>query len=196
MKQLAAGVIFLFLSVLFTENKCAAQKIKMGLKGGVNFSNVHGSAFPGDTAGTLTGFHAGGFITIKLPFVSIQPELLISTAGTKLRTNDVAQKIKLTYISMPVMIQVKLFPAFYIEAGPQFSYKINEEISTSGLRGFINNLDVAVGGGIGFKLLFLRIYGRYMAGISKVGDFDSGNTPNFRNGVLQTGIALVLKGKK
>jgi Outer membrane protein beta-barrel domain len=196
MKQLVAGVVLLFLTVIFTGNKCVAQKIKMGLKGGVNFSNVHGSAFPGDTAGTLIGYHAGGFITIKLPFVSIQPELLISTTGTKLRTNDVAQKIKLTYISMPVMIQVKLFPAFYIEAGPQFSYKINEEISSSGLRGFVNNLDIAAGGGVGLKLLFLRVYARYMAGISKVGDFDADNTPNFRNGVLQTGIAIVLKGKK
>ncbi len=173
-----------------------SQKIKWGVKGGVNFSDVNGSAFPGDTANTLIGYHAGFFCNIKLPFIAIQPELLISTAGTKLRTNDVSQKIKLTYISLPIMLQVKVFPAIYIEAGPQFSYKIGEDISAGNLRGFINNLDVSAGGGIGFKLLFLSAYARYMAGISKVGDFESNNTPNFKNGVLQAGISVRLKGKK
>ncbi len=188
-------VIILFLFLLFG-NGAFAQKVKFGIKGGVNFSELNGNAFPGDTAGTLIGYHAGGYITLKLPFISIQPELLISTAGTKLNTNDVLQKIKLTYISMPVMIRIKPFPGFYIEAGPQLSYKIGEDISSPGLQGFINNLDLSAGGGIGFKFLFLSVYGRYMAGISKVGNFNSDSTPNFKNGVFQTGVAIQLKGKK
>jgi Outer membrane protein beta-barrel domain len=193
--KLKATILSFFVIVLYQGNTFS-QTIKWGIKGGVNFSDVIGNAFPGDTAGTLIGYHAGGFCTIKLPFISIQPELLISTAGTKLRTNDVAQKIKLTYISMPIMLQVKIFPAVYIEAGPQFSYKIGEDVSSSNLRGLINNLDLSAGGSIGFKLLFLSAYARYMAGISKVGDFNSNTTPNFRNGVLQAGISLRLKGKK
>jgi hypothetical protein len=196
MKKQILIIHLLLVSIIFFCNSSSAQKIKFGIKGGANFSNFSGEAFPGDTAGVLIGYHAGGYLTLKLPFISIQPELLISTAGTKLRTNDVAQKIKLTYISMPVMIRVKPFPGFYIEAGPQLSYKIGEDISSPGLRGFINNLDVSAGGGIGFKFLFLSIYGRYMAGISKVGNFNSGSTPNFKNGVFQTGVALQLKGKK
>jgi Outer membrane protein beta-barrel domain len=189
-------LVFFILVFILKPDNSNAQKIKTGIKGGVNFSTLTGTAFPGDTAGALIGYHAGGYITLKLPFISIQPELLISTTGTKLNTNDVAQKIKLTYVSMPVMIRVKPFPGFYIEAGPQLSYKIGEDISSPGLQGFINNLDFSAGGGLGFKFLFISVYGRYMAGISKVGNFNSGSTPNFKNGVLQAGIALQLKGKK
>jgi hypothetical protein len=192
--RLKKYALLLFLCIGFLSVK--SQKLKWGLKGGINFSDVNGNAFPGDTANTLIGYHAGFFCTIKLPIISIQPELLVSTAGAKLRTNDVAQKFKLTYISMPIMLQFKVFPATYLEAGPQFGYKIGEDISSGNFRGFIENLDASVGGGVRFKLLFLSAYARYMAGISKVGDFNSSSTPNFKNSLLQVGLCLHLKGKR
>ena len=144
----------------------------------------------------LVGYHAGGFLTIKLPFVSIQPELLISTAGSKFWTNDVLQEMKFTYISLPIMLKIKPLKGLYIEAGPQFSYKIAEDISTGSLKGMINNLDLSAGGGIGFSAGPLGFYTRYMAGISKVGDFDSDSRPNFKNGVFQAGLSFVFKRKK
>lgn len=173
-----------------------AQKTNYGIKAGVNLSTINGEAYSSDTLKMLVGYHAGVFITIKLPFVSIQPELLISTAGSKFLTNDVIQEMKLTYISMPVMLRIKPVKTFYIEAGPQFSYKVGENISSGGFRNMINDLDLSAGGGIGFSAGSLGFYARYMAGISKVGDFDSDALPNFRNGVFQAGLSFVFNKKK
>ncbi|MBK6935711.1 MAG: outer membrane beta-barrel protein [Chitinophagaceae bacterium] len=113
---------------------------------------------------------------------------MISTAGSKFWSNDVIQEMKFTYISLPIMLKIKPLKDFYVEAGPQFSYKIAEDISTNSLRGFINNLDLSACGGIGFNADSFGIYTRYMAGISKVGDFDADTRPNFKNGVFQAGF--------
>lgn len=173
-----------------------AQKTKWGIKAGVNISDFNGAAFPSSTTNALVGYHAGVFYNLKLPLISIQPELLISTAGAKIVNGNLTQDFKLTYLSMPIMLQLKIFSGTYLEAGPQFSYKLNEDGGSGSIRGFINDLDLAAGGGIRFKLFFLSCYARYLAGISKVGDFNSSTAPNFKNGVLQAGLALHFKGKK
>lgn len=196
MKRNVFRLIIILTAVLLTTQKTFSQKTSYGIKAGINLSTVTGDAFPADTVKMLVGYHAGGFITIKLPFVSIQPELLISTAGSKFWTNDIIQEMKFTYISLPVMIKIKPLKGFYVEAGPQFSYKIAESISTSNLRGMINELDLSAGAGLGFNAGPLGIYTRYLAGLSKVGDFDSNSRPNFKNGVFQAGLSLVFKGKK
>ena len=196
MKHKVVALILLITAFFFASQKLYAQKTSYGIKAGVNLSTVTGEAYPADTVKMLVGYHAGGFITIKLPFVSIQPELLISTAGSEFWTNDVIQEMKFTYISLPVMIKIKPLKGFYVEAGPQFSYKIAESISTSNLRGMINELDLSAGAGLGFNAGPLAIYTRYLAGLSRVGDFDSDSRPNFKNGVFQAGLSFVLKGKK
>lgn len=196
MKHKAASIALFTFFTLFSLNQIFAQKTSYGIKAGVNLSTVNGEAYPSDTVKMLVGYHAGGFLTIKLPFVSIQLELLISTAGSKFWTNDVLQEMKFTYISLPIMLKIKPLKGLYIEAGPQFSYKIAEDISTGSLKGMINNLDLSAGGGIGFSAGPLGIYTRYMAGISKVGDFDSDSRPNFKNGVFQVGLSFVFKRKK
>lgn len=196
MKRNVFRLIIILNAVLLTCQKSFSQKTSYGIKAGINLSTVTGDAYPSDTVKMLVGYHAGGFITIKLPFISIQPELLISTAGSKFWTNDVIQVMKFTYISLPVMIKIKPLKGFYVEAGPQFSYKIAESISTSNLRGMINELDLSAGAGLGFNAGPLGIYTRYLAGLSKVGDFDSDSRPNFKNGVFQAGLSFVFKGKK
>ncbi|MFM2337873.1 MAG: hypothetical protein RL115_1066 [Bacteroidota bacterium] len=196
MKEMAIKKYTLALCLSWFSFLAHAQQIKWGLKGGINFSNVNGNAFSTDTTSALLGYHAGVFCTIKLPLISIQPELLVSTAGATLRGNSQGQRLKLTYVSMPIMLQVKILPATYLEAGPQFSFKMGEDISNNSFSGFIENLDVAAGGGIRFKVLFLSAYARYMAGISKVGNLSTTSSPNFKNSWTQAGFCLHLKSKR
>ena len=75
----------IFLILLFIGIKSAlAQNITTGLKAGINISNFTGENSSFSKSGSLIGFHAGGFLNFKFTGISLQTELLISTAGAKL----------------------------------------------------------------------------------------------------------------
>ncbi|MBL7741817.1 MAG: PorT family protein [Chitinophagaceae bacterium] len=180
-------------------NSVFAQKVTPGLKAGVNITNFTGGNFEDVEKNALVGFHGGGFINISLGAFSIQPEVLVSTAGVKIEEAGESQNIKLTYLTVPVIAKYRTTGGFYLEAGPQVGFKLSEDIGESTIDDFAKNLDLALCAGLGFQTKSgFGIGGRYLVGISKVGDFDpsSGVDPDFQNSVIQIGIFFALKGKK
>ena len=88
---------------------------------------------------------------------------------------------------------------FFIEAGPQFSFKLSEDVPNSSIDDFAKGLDLALGAGLGYhgKSGF-GIGGRYLAGVSKVGDYSStaARNPDFKNSSAQIYIFLSLFNNK
>lgn len=189
------------LIVLFviTANASIAQTVTPGLKAGVNITNFTGGNFDDVEKNALIGFHAGGFINIGLGAFSVQPEVLVSTAGVKIKDAGETQNVKLTYLTIPVMAKYRANGGFYFEVGPQVGFKLSEDIGESTIDDFAKNLDLSVCAGIGFQTKSgFGIGSRYLVGLSKVGDFDasSGIDPDFQNSVIQIGVFFALKGKK
>lgn len=181
----------LFILSLFVSGSAMAQNISGGIKAGANFTNFTGGDFSGLGKKAMVGFHAGGYLNFGLGPVAIQPELLVSTAGAKFE--DVNEEVKLTYVSIPVMVQFKPGGGFYVEAGPQFGFKISEDVKNSTIEDFAKDLDLGVGAGLGYTFGKIGIGGRYIVGLSKVGDFDSGSVdPDFKNSTIQVGLFLRL----
>src|SRR5690606_24268709 len=130
----------------------------------------------------LIGFHAGGYLNFALGGFSVQPELLVSTAGAKFENAGESENYKLTYITVPVMARFKSAGGFYVEAGPQVGFKISEDVGNETINDFAKGLDLSLGAGLGFQAGSLGIGARYLAGLSKVGDFDAGDIdPDFKN---------------
>ncbi|MET0634948.1 MAG: porin family protein [Chitinophagaceae bacterium] len=173
----------------------SAQRISGGIKAGVNISNFTNGDFDNVDKEALVGFHAGGYLNFKLigP-LSIQPEALVSTAGAKF--DDLSgekRDFKLTYITVPVMAKLTSPGGVYFELGPQVGFKIHEKVGDETIDNFAKDLDLSAGAGIGFKLGPVGIGGRYLVGLSKVGDFDGNNIdPDFKNSVIQLGLSLKL----
>lgn len=167
-----------------------SQNLTGGLKAGVNVSNFTGGDFSSVDKKALVGFHAGGYLNIAFGAFSIQPEALISTQGAKAEDVSGSYDWKLTYISVPVMAKFKTAGGFYLEAGPQVSFKIDENIGNQTISDFAKGLDLSIGAGLGFQSKGgFGIGARYMAGLSKVGDFSGSNIdPDFKNSVIQAGI--------
>ena len=90
------------------------------------------------------------------------------------------------------MLKGRFNGGFYLEAGPQFGFKLSESISgANNTENFAKNADFGVGAGLGFHgKSGLGIGGRYVLGLSKVGDFDKSEfaDPNFKNGVIQVSL--------
>ena len=105
-----------------------------GIKGGMNVSSLSNDAGLSDSKSKI-GFNAGLFLNAPLSSeFSIQPEILYNNLGSKVTVSEVelggdTYKTEyarhLDYISVPVMFQYNATPAFYLEAGPQFSFLVD-----------------------------------------------------------------------
>jgi opacity protein-like surface antigen len=179
MKKLLLAVI----TVFFIGN-VNAQSIKFGVKSGVNFATISGEGINVDSR---IGFHIGGVAEINVSDkFSVQPELVYSTQGAKLR--DFAT-IELDYISVPIMAKYHVTKGLSLEFGPQFSFLVNDGIDfenndaeTEDIEA--ENFDLSAGIGLGYKLdsgLFFQT--RYNLGITTISE-----NPDLKNGVFQVSV--------
>ncbi|RKF37142.1 opacity protein [Sphingobacterium siyangense] len=175
---------------------------RFGIKAGGNLSGLTGS----DSRSKL-GFYAGAFVNFPLSGVfSIQPEVVYSQQGAKL--NDryffggiftaTEMRQTLEYINVPLMVQYKATPKFYLEAGPEFGFLINAKFKEHFLgeslsrdnKDLLNTFNFGAGIGLGYKFTpNLGVNVRYIAGLSKISKDDLGDSSkntNFQFGLTYT----------
>lgn len=188
----------LLLACLFGGLTASAQSIRFGLKGGANISNFTGGDFGSIKNKAIVAFHGGGYMNISFAGISVQPEVLISSQGSKLEDASNTNTWKATYLAVPVMIKFKPTGNFYLELGPQVSFKLGEDVGDQTINEFAKDLDLSIGAGLGIQgKSGFGIGARYMAGLSKVGDFTSSSIdPDFKNGVLQISLMIGIGGGK
>ncbi|WP_221391257.1 porin family protein [Dyadobacter sp. NIV53] len=182
------------LALLFAVFSTAAfsQGFSFGPKAGINISNYTGGDIESDA---LVGYHFGGLLNFGIgKNFSIQPEVLFSTQGGKINDSGTKSNFKTSYVAVPVMIRLKTNGGFYIEAGPQASFRTGEDVPDQTIDHFAKNLDLSIGAGIGYQSsIGLGIGARYMAGLSKVGDFEGNDIdPDFKNSVIQVSLFWVI----
>lgn len=180
------------------------MSVRFGVKGGVNFANLNGDDF-GD-ADSRTSFHVGVLAEFPLSeMFSLQAEALYSGQGAA-RSYTVTNpldpefgerkdaELQLDYINVPVLAKVYLFKGFSLEAGPQFSFLVNDEYDTdptgnngdspSPLRDSLNTFEFGAVGGATFQTeIGLFAYARYNQGISDIAD-----DVKINNSVFQIGV--------
>ena len=176
-----------------------AQKINLGIKGGLNLASVSDSENENDVRNRL-GYHAGLFFNIPVtPQIAIQPEAVYSNQGTKYDidgSND-DLNVSLNYINIPVMVQAMVGRGFYAQAGPQLgiltsvSDKVGDVQLNSISKDDFKTTDVSLGFGVGYKgLSGLGLDARYNLGLTNINN--SGRSANIKNNVLQIGLQLQL----
>ena len=181
-KLLVTVVLFTFSTFSF------AQTFSLGPKAGVNVSNYSGGDINSDAK---VGYHLGGVLNFGFGEIfSIQPEVLFSTQGAKVESLGSKKDFKINYLNVPIMLKFRIANGFYIEAGPQAGFRLSESIPDQTINNFAKNLDISVGGGIGFQSkIGLGVGARYIAGLSKVGNFSGQNiNPDFKNSVIQASV--------
>jgi hypothetical protein len=193
MKKMIILPAILFASLAFGQ-------ISLGLKGGVNISNFTGGDFGSVEKSSLTTFHAGGLVHIPFSHLALQPELVFSEQGAKLKKAGVETDFKISYVNIPIMLQWGTKGGMYVEAGPQGGFKISESAPDSLNDKFAKGGDFSICLGLGFRSSGgFGIGGRYNLGISKIGEFDSKDvSPDFKNAVVQFSLFYIfgMKNKK
>ena len=186
----------LIAALLFASTGAMAQKFQLGLKAGANITNFTQMPIQNVSKSAVISFVGGGFINFMVgDNFSIQPDVLFTTQGAKIDGAAGNTTYKVSYLSVPVMAKFKFNSGLFLEAGPQFSFKLGEDVPNSSIDQFANNLDVAVGAGLGYHgKSGLGVGARYMAGLTKVGNFNSSafNNPDFKNSGVQIYAFLAL----
>lgn len=123
-----------------------ATRISMGIKGGVNLSNIYDSQSNDFQYDSKLGFAAGVFIAIPIgTYFGIQPELLFSQKGVKgtgsVLVSDYTFTRTTNYLDVPLLIAVKPLNEVTVLFGPQFSYLLNQTNSFNSDFGNVNIKD-------------------------------------------------------
>ncbi|PKV50202.1 opacity protein-like surface antigen [Aquimarina sp. MAR_2010_214] len=189
----------LFFSIILCSATTIAQdsdkQIQLGVRGGVNFTTITGDDF--ESPKSRTSFYAGlvaeSFISDRF---SLQGEAFYSGQGFDIEETLLTPKaeFQIDYIQVPILAKIYLIEGLNIHAGPQFGFKINEEVDTdpTGDGGDFNtdqikDFDFQLAAGAEFKLTNgFFIQARYTYGFSEiVEDTDA------HNSVFSTGIGFM-----
>jgi hypothetical protein len=167
----------------FAQGTDESSKLRLGVKGGVNFSNIYTQNVEDNSV--LIGFNVGVFA--KLPLTksfAVQPELLYTTKGAELTYNNYfvngSAKFNLNYIELPVLLVINLTHNFNFHAGPYVAYLVDANATNNpkgtlfDLQNNLNNedynrFDTGLCAGVGFDAKHISFGVRYNYGLQKVG---------------------------
>jgi hypothetical protein len=186
------------LAVLFFATQVTAQdKFSLGIKVGQNFSSVNQVAVDHNTASYHAGVNMHIGITDK---IGIAPEVILSQTKLEntpsvlnLLTNSLSQPetYHLNYLSIPILLDAKLFKKLSVQAGPQYSILLDQKKDGIGnaSMAFKNGEFAFVGGGK-FDLGGFYLYGRYVVGLNSINELQNQN--QWKTTQWQLGIGMSL----
>jgi len=183
-------IIALFLSLSLN------AQFHIGVKAGVNAGKIEGKSFKEEFN---YSYLLGGFAEIGLGDKwSINPEVLFAQTTTTTDTSftntlpdfkNEQVKAKLNYLSIPILLNLRLIGPLHIEAGPQFSVLMNKDknLLENGEQAFKKG-DFSIVGGAGLNISSFRLSARYVVGLSDVKDVTVQD--NWKNQALQFSVGI------
>lgn len=113
-------------------DKDAEGRIRLGIKAGLNYSNIYDAEGEDYVADGKLGFAGGGFISIPLgKLMGLQPEFLISQKGFQATGSVLGMNYELTrtttFVDVPLFFALRPVPFFTLLAGPQLSFLVNQK---------------------------------------------------------------------
>ena len=179
---------------------------KFGIKAGVNLANLYVDNIEDENM--KVGLNAG--LVAKIPLVkglSIQPELLFSSKGAKLRYNSLfgsgEYRFNLNYVELPLLAVVNIAKNLNVHAGAYGSYLVSvntkdldddgtvTDISKLNAENF-NRFDYGLVGGLGVDVSNFSIGARYNYGLREVGKANEGGASRFTQNSKNSVIALYI----
>lgn len=171
-----------------------AQGLKIGIKGGANIHKLDGKSFKDEYA---FGYHLGGFADIGITSkFGIQPEVLFSQVNIDTSNNfssvykfDKLSQVKLSYLQIPILLNYNPNKFVSLQLGPQFSVLMdNSNTLVQNGKDAFKKGDFSMVGGLQLNISKIKLYGRYVVGLSNINDID--NKEKWKNQTIQLGIGF------
>ena len=187
--------ISLYLCTLFITASIFAQQSAIGLKAGLNVSNLSNSS--GYDMGSRLGFNGGLLAHVHLNrSLALQPEAVYSSQGAKYTVNGDEHELSLNYINIPLQLQYMFDNGFRLQTGPQVGFLagVKDKIGDNETGYFTSQdfktVDFSWSAGLGYlSTSGLGVDARYNFGIS---DINNAGTNVLHNNVFQLGLFYLL----
>lgn len=178
-------LLIVALLVVGTQAAFSQAQFAVGIKAGVNVSKLNNDDIE---SSSITAFHGGAFALIKLTAIGIQPELLFSQQGTKIDDVSLGEgDLKMSYMTIPVMVKFYLPGGFNLQAGPQFGFLNSAEFDGDDVKDSFKNSDMSLNVGAAWDAPFgLVLDARYNIGLSDVSD--ESTLGEFKSGIFQFSV--------
>ena len=182
-----------------------------GLKAGLNIANFVGD--DADGSDPRIAYHIGGYLNTSISdMISFQPELLISSVGSKTKESgtdpdlgdySVEANAKLTYVTLPLMFVFNLNESVNLQAGPQLgvlaSAKLEYDIEsdfitmsgTEDVKEQFKAVDVGINAGVGANFGLINATLRYSLSLMEIGEEDGA----IKNSVIQISLGYKIVKK-
>jgi len=187
------------LSVAILISQLMMAQFHIGVKAGANITKVDGKSFKEQFE---YGYNVGGFAEIKLSDkFSFQPEVLFNQYTSTLDSNYKSiyenvitsdqTKVKLNYLTIPLLLDYKFLGPIHLQAGPQFGILMNQDKNflQNGETAFKSG-DFSMALGAQVKIAQFRFTGRYLIGLNNINDID--NQDKWKNQVIQLSVGIAL----
>ena len=185
MKKIIPAIIIIALSY-----PSFAQKVDIGIKGGMNFSKLEISNF---STSNKTGYHLGAYTLFKFTKLGIQPEFIFSQQGSKVNLSEWDTK----YINIPIILKVYIAGGFNLQGGPQFGFLNKAELEGNNIKEDLKNSDISLGLGVGWDApIGLKFDARYNMGLTDNSDDPAYETIKSQVFQLSAGFRIFGLGKK
>lgn len=183
---------------------CSAQNKdgNIGLKGGFNFSTITGD-IEGDVSRRMS-FNIGLMLETKLSNrFALQPEVVFSSQGFKVRYGEENLVNRLNYVNIPILFKMFVSDVFSFDIGPQLGVLISAKQSSTStndndIKTVFNERDYALILGVSYKIMSrLNISARYNFGLKDIKNerLSSFGDSKIKNGVFQLAIGYYFKNK-
>lgn len=178
-------------------------RIKLGIVGGANISNIIDIDNSDFTTQTRAGWNIGGSLDIPIvyPF-SFEGEVLYSQKGYRAATIDGDFTQRSNFIDVPLLAKFQLAPKFNFVIGPQISFLTStQNVYRSGFNTVVEDVydrdadgysKSVLGGVIGLGIDLapnVELRGRYTLDLQN-NDQNGNYAPQYRNQVWQIGLGF------
>lgn len=175
-------------------NMDAREELKVGIKAGINYSNVYSESGDDYVADGKVGFAGGVFVSIPLnQLIGIQPELLYSQKGFKTEGTFFDGKVTSNHLDLPVHLQIKPTENISLLVGPQLSYLLSTKYEIDGLslvdeedlEDENNRATFGISAGVDFTVQNFLISARGSWDLSKFNKDNTTSDINYKNQLFQ-----------
>lgn len=192
MKKISIAIVSFFLIV-----NANAQQAHVGIKGGLNISDLHFS--DNTSTNSKVGVNLGILAHIHASKTwAIQPELLYSLEGATNNVGDSKVNYNLNYLNVPVLLQYMFNKGFRLEGGPQIGFLLNAKTKSGDVT--VNNRSfqstaLSLPLGVGYlSPSGLGLDARYVFGLTNINSNKNG--PTIQSNVFQLGLFYQLSDIK
>ena len=168
-------LIAVILFSVFTNAAFSQKTVNLGIMAGTDLHKIMGKSFDEQYK---FGYHAGAFLEIKVAKIGLQPEVYFSQVNVEDGNNSTSivninkiTKANLSYLNIPVMVNLYFTKAVALQVGPQFGILVNQNATGYGnVENAFKSGDFSMAGGLSIKISKFRVYGRYVVGLNDKND--------------------------